>query len=247
MKKNLMVSVLAVLVLVALAVPALAIDAFVMKESQGTDPAGAPVPCPLAASRNGSCANYKWYNTCSGYIWIFSQIPLNDGYGTRFSLHDGLTCVTGGNVAKRAITYFRNVVPNYHQTADVYLDVDADGDGCPPFVTLAQDLDLDPGLRWNCSNFAVTIPPGTKNLIVRSTHDGGTAPTWATDGPFTSVCDPAGNDHSYYYWAAGGLCLPWRQVSPTGRGDNFLTHLVIDGTPNATEPTTWGNIKGLYR
>jgi hypothetical protein len=247
MKKNLLMSVLAVLAVAALAVPALAIDHFLIKESQGDNPAGAPVPCPLTASRNGNCNNYRWYNVCSGYIWIFSPIPQGDGFGTRFSLHDGQVCVTGGNVVKRTITYFRNVVPNYNQTVDVFLQTD-DGDGCKdPGSDLAADLNMDPGLRWNCSNFGVTIPSGTKNLIVKSTHDGGSSPTWATDGPFTAVCDPNGNDHSYYYNAATGACLPWRLLSPTGRGDNFLTWLIIDGTPNAAEPTTWGNIKGLYR
>ncbi len=248
MKKNLLMSVLAVLAVAALAVPALAIDSFVMKESQGDNPAGAPPPCgPISAQLNGNCANYRWYNVCSGYIWIFSAIPGGDGFGTIFRNTDGQTCVYPGNTVKRVVTYFRNVVPNYSQTVDVFLQCD-DGDGCKDAGSdIASDLNLDPGLRWNCSNFGVTIPAGCKNLIVKSTHDGGSSPTWATDGPFTAVCDPNGNDHSYYYPSGGG-CLPWRLLSPTGRGDNFLTHLIIDGTPNtATEPTTWGNIKGLYR
>ncbi len=218
-----------------------------IKESAGQPPAGAPPPCgPISAQRNGNCGNYRWYNVCSGYIWIFSSIPTGDGFGTRFSNSEGMFCVFPGNTVKRTVTYFRNVVPNYGQTVDVFLNRDNSGDGCPDAL-IAQDLNLDPGLRWNCSNFGVAIPAGVTHLIVRSTHDGGNAPTWATDGPFTQVCDPNGNDHSYYYPAGGG-CIAWRNVSPTGRGDNFLTHLIIDGGPHTpTKPVSWGEIKGLNR
>ncbi len=157
-----------------------------------------------------------------------------------------MPCVFPGNTVKRTVTYFRNVIPNYAQTVDVFLDRDNNGDGCPDGV-IAQDLNLDPGLRWNCSNFGVTIPAGVTRVIVRSTLDGEKAPSWATDGPFTQVCDPNGNDHSYYY-PSTGACIAWRNISPTGRGDNFLTHLIIDGTPpTPTKSVSWGEIKGLYR
>jgi hypothetical protein len=242
--------------LLALGGPASAIELIgALRESVGgTPPAGAPAPCsigpypyvPGSGALNGTCANYRWFNLCSGYIWIFSFNPPGDMMGTLFKEADGLGCVAAGNSVKRAVTYWRNVVPNYNQTVDVFLNADPNGDGCPPFTTLAQDLNLDPGLRWNCSNFGTVIPAGVNALVVRFTLGLGTAPTFATDGPYTQTCDPNGNDHSFYYPSHGG-CIPVRQASPTGRGDNFLTWLVIDSATDATEPASWGKIKGLFR
>jgi hypothetical protein len=59
------------------------------------------------------------------------------------------------------------------------------------------------------------------------------------------VCDPLGAPRSFYYGINGNACVPW--VGPTGRRDNFLTWLVVDSGTTATEQTSWGQIKGLYR
>ena len=216
-----------------------------LRESAGGSPAGAPTPCgPIGAQRNGNCGNYRWYNVCSGYLWAFNTGNICGGTQFGGALQP---CVAPGNVVKRAITYWRNVVPGYNQTVDVFLDRDVTGNGCPDGI-VASDPRMDPGLRWNCSNFGSVIPAGINFLIVRAAINGGTAPTLTTDGPFSETCDPVGNDHSYFYSTSDcDGCTPWRQVSPTGRGDNLLYHLIVDGPPTATQPTSWGSIKGLYR
>ncbi len=245
-------SVLAVLVLAA---PACGIELIgAIRETGGDSPAGAPTPCSLpprpwvpgSGVLDGNCGNYRWFNVCSGYIWIFSVGPPDDSFGTLFKSADGLACVAPGNTVKRVVTYHRNVVPNYNQTIGLFLHSDPDEDGCPPFNTLAQNLNLDPALRWNCSNFGTVIPAGVNALVVRFTNARGYAPTFVTDGPFTYNCDPNGNDHSFYYPSIGG-CIPWRLLSPTGRGDNFLSWLIVDSATDTTEPTSWGKIKGLFR
>ena len=240
MIKTFAVSVLALSIFVARASGIELIGA--VRESAGGPPAGAPTPCPLVLNLNGICGNYRWYNVCSGYIWLYASGP--NCVGVQFggpSQH----CVAPGNVVRRAITYWRDVVPNYSQTVDIYLDRDVDGNGCPDAV-MASDLDLDPGLRWNCSNFGTPIPAGANFVVVR-TLTGGSFPTIATDGPFTEQCDPVGNDHSFYYGTdCARVCIPWRNISPTGRGDNFLYWLIVDGPPTATQETSWGSIKGLY-
>jgi hypothetical protein len=225
-----------------MAATAFALEPYAIKESSGA-PGSANPPCPLAANLNGTCANITYHNACSPYIWIFSGIPQGDAYGTRF---DG-ACVGPTKTVKRAITYYRNVVPNYNQTVDVFLDRDNNSDGCPDGV-IASDIGLDPGLRWNCSNFNACVPTGSPSVIVRSVKRGLNAPNWSTDGPYTSVCDPVGVARSFYYPSTGG-CLAWIVNSPTGRNDNFLTRIVLDNDcqGNATENTSWGNVKGLYQ
>ncbi len=212
-----------------------------LRETRGEAPGGAPIPCALPASRTGDCGNYRWYNVCSGYIWIYPQWARGEGAGVLFG-GGAQPCVTPGNRVEKAITYFRNVIPNYNLTVDVFLDRDDEGDGCPDGI-IASDLDLDPGLRWNCSTLDACIP--TEHVIVRTEHTGCVAPSFATDGPFSIVCDPYGIARSYFY-DDDGTCLLW--TGPTNRQDNFLYWLIVDGggCPTATEATTWGHIKGLY-
>lgn len=222
--------------------PAAAIEPpFALRESYGAGPAGAPTPCLLPTSLTGDCANLRYYNLCSSYLWIYASGPAS--VGVRF---DG-PCVTDGNSLERAITYWRNVAPGY-ATVDIFVEADSNNDGCPDYG-LASDLEMDPGLRWNCTSLsAQCIPAGVSAVIIRA-QTRGSFPTLATDGQRSETCDPNGTDHSYYYGANGQECVPWRQFSPTGRGDNFLFWLCIDsGCPTAaTEKSSWGQIKGLYR
>src|SRR6185436_1979213 len=102
--------------------------------------------------------------------------------------------------------------PAYGNTVDVMLDVDSNNDGCRE-RTIATDLFLDPGERWNCSNFNVLIPSDASSLIVR-VHKGlgcrPEQPRFATEGPYTLACDPIGNPRSFYYGVGGAACIPWR-------------------------------------
>ncbi len=221
-----------------------------VKEGSGGADASAAY-CYLAPSRDGNCANYRWYNICSGYIWLYN-LDHGEGIGTLFGGPEQ-PCVAPGNIVKRVITYYRNAYFNCYATANVYLDRDDEGDGCPDGV-LAYDLNLDLWERWNCVNFNVTIPPGLFHLIVRqekrdgSACGGGPPPLEdrvATDGPYSQNCDPLGATRSFYYGVNMSACVPW--VGSTGRHDNFLTWLVVDSGTTAVEPTSWGSIKGLYR
>jgi hypothetical protein len=218
-----------------------------VKES-GAGPSELMPPCLLAPSRNGTCANYRWYNVCSGYIWVY-QLGIGEAVGVQFGGPEE-PCVAPGNVVKRAITYYRNTFQMYYASVDVFLDRDDDGDGCPDSV-LAMDLCMDPGLRWNCSNFNVSIPTGLSHLIVRQSRRGcpydwgAREDRFATDGPYSQACDPVGTPRSFYYGVNISACVPW--VGPTGRHDNFLTWLIVDTGTTATETTTWGSVKGLYR
>ncbi|MFN0152537.1 MAG: hypothetical protein ACKVU1_17685 [bacterium] len=220
--------------------PAGAIEARLMKESAGA--ALGSSPCALASSTDGTAANYRWYNVCSGYIWIFSSISYQS-FGVLFG-GDEQPEVCDANIVKRALSYWRDIVPGY-ASVDVFVEPDVEGDGCPD-VRWLSDRDFDPGLRWNCSEFDSPIPAGIEYLVVRVAQNSGAAPTLATDGPFSENCNPNPTGRSYYYGYSLDACLPW--IGPTGRSDNFLCWLILDRpAPNAVEPSTWGAIKGLFR
>jgi hypothetical protein len=221
---------------------ALGFEARLLKESSG--PALVGAPCPLVTSTDGTAANYRWYNLCSGYVWIYSCCVTNEGMGVLFGGPEQSE-VNETNVVKRAITYWRNVVMGYAQTVDIYVDEDEQGDGCPDAGWL-QDLNLDPGLRWNCSSFDQPIRGGVEYLIVRFQHDGGAAPSVATDGPYSEACDPDSPARSFYYGINASACVPW--TFATGDPDNFLHWLILDrGPSNATRQDSWGAIKTLFR
>jgi len=249
MKKTYLVTAVAALLALCTAVGAFAIEPYALRES-ANPPGGAPgVSCPLSTSTNGSAANYKWYNLCAGYIWIYTAWGAGDAVGTQFGGVDQPQ-VNGDNDVKRTITYFRNVVPAYNQTVDVFVDVDANLDGCidNPGSPLLSDLNLDPGLRWNCSDFNANIPCDVNGLIVRLQHDGGAAPTFATDGARQERCPYTAPQKSWYYGVNGSTCL--QLVGPDGSFDNWVLWLVLDTSEpciNATESKSWGEVKGLYR
>ena len=205
-------------------------------------------PCLLPSSTNGTAANYRWYNVCSGYIWIFNDWCAGEGVGVLFG-GPSQPEVSGDNNVGRAITYYRNVVYSYNNEINVFIDVDNEGDGCPDY-TIASDLFLSPALRWNCSEFNVDIPCGVEYLIVRTVHALTDLPrnvSFATDGPYSANCDPNSAPRSFYY-GLGDVCQPW--LGPNGNPDNFLYWLILDSSEpcvNAVESTSWGRIKGLFR
>lgn len=243
--------VIALLLLLVTLQPVAALEPVLMKESIGGD-ANLSTPCLLTGNTNGTAANYRWYNACSGYIWIFTSWIAGEGVGVLYG-GAGNEEVAGRNDIKRTITYFRNVVQNYNQTVDVFVDL-GDAGGCI-VRNIASDLNLDPGLRWNCSEFNVDMPCSDTSVyvIVRTQHDGGAAPTFATDGPFANACDPNPPQRSYYYGINGSTCVPW--PGQTDAADNWLQWLILDMSdpciccdpPNATRGASWGAIKGLFR
>jgi hypothetical protein len=215
-----------------------------LRETDGRNVAPGQQGCPLEPSLTGDCANLRYYNLCSGYIWIYSILIEDEGVGVYFED----SCLVPGNGIDKAITYFRNVLPGYSQTVDVFLDISAGTDSCPDYV-LSSHLDLDPGLRWNCSPFqGLCVPVGAMGVIVRTQHHGGGAPTIATDR-YSAACNPDGAPNSFYYGLNASQCVPWRVFSPTGTNDNLLYWLIVDGPcqPSAVSNTSWGALKGLYR
>jgi hypothetical protein len=267
MKKTWLLSLalIAAILVVAPSAFALQMQKTAIKESVGDNPGGAPTPCPLGANLNGTCANLRYYNVCTGYIWIYTFTPSQE------YIHVGLRydgpCIHPGNTVKRAITYWRNVVPNYFQTVDVYLDNDANNDGCPdnPLAPFASET-IDPGLRWNCSNFGTLLPASvTGSLVVRARLNGPTAPHLASDllGPFHGFdCGNGTPGRSFVYGTGNPVYPPpgncadlffqggdWDSATGRFRYNNFHYYLVVDGLPgpNATENTSWGKVKGLFQ
>jgi hypothetical protein len=202
---------------------------------------------------DGTCANYKWYNLCSGYVWLWSGWPPGEGAGTRFGGAPQM-CVAPGNTVKKAITYHRNVFPGYVAT-DVYLERDNDGDGCPNGA-MSSIANAELSVGWNTWTFNSVIPAGVNHVIVRMAADepqGSTFRLCTDNNLFFTQCIPGGSSRSFYYGVNGSPCTPWENTA--GAPENLLMWLIVDGQitgvglpPRGTsEPATWGSIKGLFR
>lgn len=228
--------------------PAWAFERILLREGSGAGGrAGGAAPCLLSSNTNGTCANYRWYNVCSGYIWIYS-LENGEGVGVLFGGPEQ-PCVAGNNIVKRVITYYRNIgYAYYDERWSVYLDRDNQGDGCPDGVLASTtQWDSDIGLRWNCWEVGQTLPANISHVVVRQVRRTSTVTSrLATDGPYAQGCDPTGVPRSFYYGINGAECRTW--VGPTARYDNFLAWLIIDGeVPNSAAPTSWGKIKTLFQ
>jgi hypothetical protein len=182
-----------------------------VKESFGAGAASENTPCGLSGNTNGTCANYRWYNICSGYIWIYS-LAEKEAFGVQFGGPEQ-PCVAGGNTIKRTILYYRNVISSVGYAFRVFVDTDENADGCPDSVIAWRQF-YDPELRWNCVEFGVPIPDGIDHVIVRAMKwdsDGdASAFTVASDGPRSTECDPTGVGRTFYYGVNGSACQPWR-------------------------------------
>lgn len=64
---------IAVSAIIALPAPSPACDPpFPLKESVNPWVPPMPSTCMLQYALNGNCGNYRWYNLCSGCIWVYS-------------------------------------------------------------------------------------------------------------------------------------------------------------------------------
>ena len=226
-------SLIAALLVVVVVSPVFALERRAVRENDGVANSAARPGCPLTPSMDGTLGNYRSYNLCSGYIWIYSGFQPGEGVGVRFGGPNqplGQRGCIGGGI-KRGIYYFRNTVPGYGQYVDLYLDTDDNDDGCPDGV-LSSVLNVDPAERWNCVNYGGGVGGAAESVILRQVRVGSIAPSFATDGPYSATCDPVGREaRSFFYGANGSSCVPWQ--GPTSRVDNIIALLIVDGYPLA--------------
>ncbi len=228
-----------------------AAHAFQGPETVNAGAAGSASPltgCSLASNTNGTCANYRWYDVCSGYLWSYA-FSTNEAIGVQFGGPEQ-PCVAPGNVIQRVIAYY-NVVPSGYPSVTVAIDRDDDADGCPE-ARLRTRAFVEPAQGWNCFEFDLTIPGGVSHLLVREVQKADPFHVRFVTASGHGAC--AAPTRSFYYGPDGTSCEPW--TGPGGRPEEFLTWLVIDsGTPTGIaapgDPveaaTTWGHIKGLFR
>jgi hypothetical protein len=206
-------------------------------------------------SNTESCS-IVYYNACTGWIWVWSSWAPEDRVGVNFDT----CCPTSNN--SNLLTGWMFVQsgspPGYGFTGTVDVWV-ADAQGCPIGSPLASTVIL-PVLGWNkidyqptggvqvpaSFTFTYTLGPGAGNPLAFASDHPAAGPT----GPAAcGTCYPTTRTTQSFYFGSSS--------SPLCPGSSFNdglcnAELIWDAQlncipPISVEPSTWTEIKELYR
>jgi hypothetical protein len=193
-----------------------------------------------------------YYNTCTGWIWVWSGWSPNDMMAVHFE-----ACCPNSKV-KESWMYVDEGAPSGYAFEGVIAIHHLEGPGDCAFnsAPLASQP-FAPWYGWNyfewpdvgvAQNFAimVTMGPGVNNPIAITTDHPMQGPT----GPQAcGSCYPVNRtNHSFYYGTPGTLLCPGSPMNDGVCDAEFLWDCTIDcALPSAIEATSWGKVKGLYR
>lgn len=202
-----------------------------------------------------------YYNSCQGWIWLWSGFAPGDLIGTCFDYclepaHDG--SVFG------AWVYISTPSPSgYGFTGTI--SVRSADENCCPVRTLASQPWL-PGSQWNFHPFVVPTHNERPSIVLQwAARPGYTAvsrigsdhPAAGPTGPAAcGVCYPTTRlTHSFYYGSAGQTLCPGSPMNDGTCDVEWMIGLFVGMCkyvpPVAVGPETvassWGQIKALYR
>jgi hypothetical protein len=235
--------VVTALLAVFVAGPAVALEKRVAKFQDNREDLwrGGPTSCSLV-----------YYNTCTGWIWIWSGWTPEDRIGVSFT-----SCCAIGHTTGLGTTfvYFSSGAPSgygFTGTIDVF---DADGNGCPTGASIASQPFL-PANAWNSVDFTGTNVPD-RTFAITTTFGAGPAnpAAIATDHPDAVDADPAACgfcypldrvNHSFYYGTPGSPLCPGSVLNDGVCDAQFIWDVAVSCTVGL-EPTSWAGVKNLFR
>jgi hypothetical protein len=202
--------------------------------------------------RGASSCSLVYYNTCTGWIWIWSGWTPNDRIGVAFD-----SCCPANHSTGVGVTwvYFYTAAPTgygFTGTIDVF---DADANSCPTGVSLASQPFLPQSL-WNSFDFGgVSVPDGT--FALAATFGAGAANPAAittdhpdagpTGGQACGTCYPLDRvNHSFYWGTPASPICPGSPLNDGVCDAQFIWDVQVACTV-AVEQSTWGGVKNLYR
>jgi hypothetical protein len=203
--------------------------------------------------RGGSTCVARYYNICTGWVWVWSGFQDDVQYGVNFNS----CCPSGqGSLLTRTDIFWGTGAPGgygFTGTIDVFA---ADGNGCPSGAPLGSQAHL-PVSPWSSIDFSgapVSLPDSYVITYTNPVWDqnptaiGSDHPAAGPTGPQScGTCFQSDRTiHSFVYGTA---------ASPTCPGSTFFdgfcnAELMWEAFTNcvsSVETSSWGQIKGLYR
>ncbi len=205
--------------------------------------------------RGGTPCTIRYYNFCTGWLWVWSGFDPDTRMGVNFT-----SCCGPSELPELVQTevFFNSIVPGgygFTGTIDVFA---ADGNGCPIGAPLGSQPFL-PASGFNTVSFAsspVSIP--TSSFVVAFTLPStlNNPATIASDHPAAGSTGPAacGNcypntrtTHSFVYGSAASPICPGSTFNDGVCDAELLWEADTNCITVSVEPTSWGQIKNLYR
>jgi hypothetical protein len=199
---------------------------------------------------NTTCS-VAYYNTCTGWVWIWSGWSSGDKIGVCFE-----NCCPSHGSLDASWQYVWTAAPSgYGFTGTISVN-DTDPDCCKG-AELASQTYL-PISGWNTylwgatkisgPSFVVQVELGTSTLpnpISYATDHPAAGPT----GPVAcGTCYPTTRaNHSFYYGTAASPLCPGSPLNDGVCDAQLLWGAGLTCKPISVEETSWSTIKGLYR
>lgn len=204
------------------------------------------------AWRGASSCSLVYYNTCTGWTWIWSGFPGSERFGVAFTGCCPIGYTTG--IGTAWVNFYTGAPAGYGFTGawDVY---DADAQGCPTGASLASQP-LLPASGWNSADFTgVSTPDRTFIVMVTLGATSGSPASIRTDHPAgvgaeaaaCGTCYPTTRVNHSFDWGSAAAPLCPGSVFNDGVCD---AQLILDVGVSCTvsvEPQTWASVKALYR
>lgn len=195
----------------------------------------------------------SYYNTCTGWVWVWSGFADGDRVGVNFS-----NCCGGGftgQLIETTIFVATSAPSGYGFTGS--LDVfAADGNGCPTGPSLGTQSFLPTSL-WHIVDYSsapISLPDsfvmtyttaGTNNPASIGSDHPATGPT----GPQScGTCFQANRvNHSYAFGTAASPLCPGSTFNDGVCDAQLMWDVKTNCVPTAVESSSWGQLKNLYR
>jgi hypothetical protein len=197
----------------------------------------------------GTTCSVAYYNTCTGWVWIWTGWSPNDVLGVCF---DNCCLPNHGFVTSNWAFVWTAAPSGYGFTGTISVS-DADADCCPAGAIESQVYLPISGWNqylWNSKisggSFAVTVQhgPGLGSPLGYSTDHPAAGPT----GPQScGTCFPSPRTaHSFYYGSATTPLCPGSSLNDGVCASEFLWDAQLSCVVSVEE-ASWGSIKNLYR
>ncbi len=198
-----------------------------------------------------SSCSLIYYNTCTGWIWVWSSWAANDWIGVSFTSCCPIGHLTGIGTS---FIYFYSGAPTgygFTGTMEVY---DADANQCPTGSPLAT-LPFLPQTAWNVLDFTGTNVPD-RTFAITATFAGSANPAAiATDHPDAVPPDPAAcgfcyplnrANHTFYYGTPSTPACPGSALNDGVCDAQFIWDVNVACTVSV-DNQSWAGVKSLYR
>jgi hypothetical protein len=197
----------------------------------------------------GTTCSVRYYNTCTGWVWIWSGFGPSDRFGVCFDN----CCAPNGGILTASWTYVWTAAPPGYGFTGTIAVSNADANCCPA-GTLDSQTYL-PISGWNSYLWNSSV--GAR-FVVSVTHGpaSGSPTAYPSDHPLAGPTGPAACgscfpdtrvEHSFFYGTAGSPLCPGSTLNDGSLcGAEWLWDAEV-ACIVSVEESSFGQIKNLYR